>query len=46
MGWLAPHGDSELVDPFTAESRRVSGEQPWNWEARFSQDIKAWDGLR
>lgn len=33
---------SEVVDPTTGESRRISGQSPFNGEVTFSQDIPAW----
>lgn len=31
--------DSEVTDPTTFETRRVTGERPMEWELRFSQDV-------
>ncbi|HYE47155.1 MAG TPA: TonB-dependent receptor [Caulobacter sp.] len=31
--------ESEVTDPTTGESRRISGQSPVEWEVRFSQDL-------
>ncbi len=30
---------SEVTDPTTGETRRISGQEPFEWEVRFSQDL-------
>jgi outer membrane receptor protein involved in Fe transport len=33
---------SEVTDPVTGEARRISGQHPYDWELRFSQDLPRW----
>ncbi|MBI5938823.1 MAG: TonB-dependent receptor [Caulobacterales bacterium] len=33
---------SEVEDPTTGETRRISGEHPQDWDLTFTQDIPAW----
>ncbi|MES2034094.1 MAG: TonB-dependent receptor [Pseudomonadota bacterium] len=34
--------NSDVVDPTTGDSRRISGERPLEWEAHFTQDLPAY----
>jgi hypothetical protein len=34
---------SEVIDPVTGEARRISGQHPYDWEVRFSQDLPRWN---
>jgi hypothetical protein len=33
---------SEVTDPVTGEARRLSGQHPYDWEVKFSQDLTRW----
>jgi hypothetical protein len=33
---------SEVSDPVTGLQRRISGQHPYDWEMRFSQDLPRW----
>ena len=33
---------SDVSDPVTGEARRLSGQHPYDWEVRFSQDLTRW----
>ncbi|HEX8570851.1 MAG TPA: TonB-dependent receptor [Caulobacteraceae bacterium] len=33
---------SEVTDPTTGQARRLSGQHPYDWEVKFSQDLTRW----
>ena len=34
--------NSQVTDPLTGETRRISGERPWSQNTEFSQDLPKW----